>query len=907
MRFLFVGVLFLLLVGGSWVWAQGAGSGGGPGAPGDSGPGSPGAGSVSNDGPTPIGGFGLFDGSCLFGNEVQRLVVCEGTPCNVNPSNHICASSYSLLQSLSCAGPAPISKWGVNSGLGAACCKLGGSCTVLGTPDNWKVGVSSSSLIPNATLPVVEDARSVRAVRRSLSEWFVAPFVSGRAKLVRSTDSGLTWPGSFFIDSLIPSVSLPLNVSLSSVVVESPSLGVGQDGSLHLVFSARDSLSGGSAVYYASCPPTSACGSSSDWTASLVLDPLFDVDAVTGLWKYGFGSPKLVVGGSQVHLVFDDTHPESPARFDGIIYRSCDFSLGCDSFTDFFSIGASPDILNGLNGGYPRSPAVAIDSGGNLHVAYLDASGILYARALSSSTQWSPSSLVAGGFFARSPSLSAGDDHLLVVSGTDDSIRVFSCPDGLCTLPGSLPAWVDASSSFDALSSSLGWSGVVGLVSPSDGEKAIVVGSSLVSGVRRLVGVFHDADSSYSTGLRSLTDGNADVSFLGVSDLGGLFFNGNEVFASADFLLLRGSNAFLLSSDVLDFSNGSPQLSSLSPDSGVWTNGAITNPSGTDFLQVVDVDIVDSDAGDALYASVFLSSSSGGEEYPLLLHQQLTSPPLSSGVVCDSSVFTSPVSCALTVSLFSVSKGLAVPNGSYYLTVKVEDSAGGVGSLSSSQPIQVVASLSNLIVNKPLTSEVWHQKNPSQHVIDFVAQDATFAQSLGIKLTAVSASGSSVDLGLVDVASHDSTVGDCSLASADYSCDTIVAVPSDLPEGVYNLVLSITEDGISTSSKTVSSMTLDVQGPHFTDSSPSGTIPSFPSTISFSLSDFSGIDAGALIEVQVNGVDLDSSPDCTPSSGIVSSLSCTVDFDPDILSLQGESTFLDVVVSSFDGWGNEGS
>ena len=63
MRFLFVGVLFLLLVGGSWVWAQGAGSWGCTGAPGDSGPPTPGARSVSNYSPTPNRAIGIYDGS----------------------------------------------------------------------------------------------------------------------------------------------------------------------------------------------------------------------------------------------------------------------------------------------------------------------------------------------------------------------------------------------------------------------------------------------------------------------------------------------------------------------------------------------------------------------------------------------------------------------------------------------------------------------------------------------------------------------------------------------------------------------------------------------------------------------------------------------------------------------------
>jgi hypothetical protein len=513
------------------------------------------------------------------------------------------------------------------------------------------------------------------------------------------------------------------------------------------------------------------------------------------------------------------------------------------------------------------------------------------------------------GHVLTPPSLSWGDDAILITSQSGSDIFAARCGAGACLDASSTPLFEAIDADLSSLGALSGLSSVVGSLSPSDGDKVAFLTTSVSKGIRQVVGLFWDESSSFSTGVRYLTSSLSDVKWMGFSSAGGHFLSSLGSTSMTDVSVISGTNAFVLSSNVLDFSNTSPVLSNLSPNAGMWQNMAGSSPSSTSFSKNVSFDLMDIDADDALYVSVFLASQQGGEDYPLLKWVNVKS---ASGEVldeCSSSSdppFSNPSPCSLTVSLFNPLAGLAVPTGDYYLVVKAVDSAGGSDSISSASTIFVKASLSNLLVNSPSSGAVWYQKNPSQHIVNFLAEDATFAQSLGLHVIAKGSSGNDEDLGVVSVATFNSTASSCTKTAADYSCNTPLGFPSDLPEGKYGLLMYVKEDGILTANQLVPNITLDFQGPHATDSSPSGTVGSFPQTISFTLSDFSGVNAGVPMSVSVNGVELPNTPSCNPSSGVVSSVSCTVGFDVSILSLQGGSTSIEVEVSSTDGLGNEG-
>lgn len=870
-------------------------------------------GTLLNDSPTPINGFTLFSLQCILSNAPQRLVVCSSSPCTESSVDALCVSSNTLANSKSCAVPSPVSHWGFTIDVVGACCSQDGTCQPSKAGLPWNVGAAPSSVIALSSLPSNWDARSSLMVRRSSTEWVGAAMVNNRLRIEQSLTAGASWGSSFFVSSLIPTSPLLFGVAPGDMVADHPSLAIAPDKSVHLVFMVRDASSGMGTVYYSRCSASSNCGVVSGWQpATALIDPSLDVDPASGKWKYAFGKPKMVVDAQSVHVVFDDTQVESPLRFDGIFYKTCLHSSGCDSFSDFFSAGPSPDILNAVSfGGYPRNPMIAEDASGGIHVSFLDGQGILYTRLLSlSPAEWLDPVVVNDDLPLSAPSLSWGGDSILITSMSGSSIRSFRCASNECLDSSSVPDFVESSVDLRQLSSLSGLSPVIGLLSPSDGSKAAFLSTAIVNNVRQVVGLFWDDDSSFSTGTRVLTSSVADVRLAGVSDVVGLFNISSGSSSMLDLSVVSGANAYWLSSNVLDFSNQSPIISNLIPSPGPWTNVPSPSPSTTAFSKNVSFNVQDGDADDALYASVFLAVSPDGEDYPLVKWANIKT---AAGVVssaCASSSnppFTIPSPCTIALSLFSPQTGLAIPSGEYYVVVKVLDTAGGIDSASSG-PIAVKASASNLLVSKPLPNEVWFQKNPSQHVVDFVTKDATFAQSLGLHILAKDNAGNSEDFGVVSVATFNSTASSCIKPSvADYSCDTPIGIPSTLPEGVYDLVLYVKEDGILTANHTVPNMTLDFQAPHTTSFSPSGNVGSFPTAISFTLTDFSGVNAAGNIEVRVNGVLLSGSPSCSPSSGIVPSVNCSVSFDPSIVSLQGSSTPLNVEVSSEDGLGNEGS
>jgi hypothetical protein len=296
-----------------------------------------------------------------------------------------------------------------------------------------------------------------------------------------------------------------------------------------------------------------------------------DVDSVAGKWKYSFGNPKMVVDGESVHVVFDDTQPESPSRFDGIFYKTCLHSSGCDSFGDFLSDGPSPDILNSVSfGGYPRSPMMVQDADGGIHVSFLDEEGILYTnRSTPSSNPWPTPITVMSGHVLTPPSLSWGDDAILITSQSGSDIFAARCGAGACLDASSTPLFEAIDADLSSLGALSGLSSVVGSLSPSDGDKVAFLTTSVSKGIRQVVGLFWDESSSFSTGVRYLTSSLSDVKWMGFSSAGGHFLSSLGSTSMTDVSVISGTNAFVLSSNVLDFSNTSPVLSNLSEHGGI--------------------------------------------------------------------------------------------------------------------------------------------------------------------------------------------------------------------------------------------------------------------------------------------------------------------------------------------------
>lgn len=898
MRRLFILCLCLLLAG-ALVEAQlsGGGSSGSSGVPGKS---------FTNDSPTPVNGFTLFTSTCAISVAPQYFSLCSSPSCDFTSSNVLCKSPLLLSTgSKSCATPTHVGDWGVTTVLYGACCFENGNCNSLPFVTPWVVGASPSSLFPNSAVPSLIDARSVSIVRRSATEWIALFHFSSRSKLTRTTDGGLTWSTPFFISDLIPPNTLPSGVTLSNVDIDYPSLAIAPDKSVHLAFGARDHSTGMSSVYYVGCPATSACSSSGEWrNATRLFSPIFD--EVGGKWKYALSEPKIVVDDTYVHIVFDDTQPESTTRLDGIFYRVCNRSTNCDSTGDFSSPGA-PDILNGVNEGYPHSPSIAMDETGGLHVSYLDASGVFYSRFFPQqfSQPWTVAQLVISGSAFSPPSISSGSDRVMITTSGANVARIFLCDSDECTTAGtSLPDWDDVSEKFTALNGVSSPTALVGMLSPSDGKKMAVFLTGIVNGKRQVMGQYWDESTSISSGLRLLTLNAFDIGLLGISDSWGSFVATDGELSMVDLLVSPPTGQFVVSSNILDSTNDDPNVSNLSPTSGAWLNSS-ANPSNQPFSKDVSFSVQDDDPTDLLYASVFLSKTPGGEDFPLAKYANLSKPI--TGTSCSSSSFLNAVPCTINVSLFKPTLGLVVPNGSYFLVVKAYDSSGGVGVANSSQPIVVTASLTQLLVNNPKDADAWHKQNLSSQVLDFVAQDATFGLKLGLKAKVVNTNtDEEIDLGLVDVASYNDVESTCVKTTSDYSCDIPIGVPAGLPEGKYDLLLYVSEDGMDGVGKTVANMTMDYQSPHITGNSPSGNVSTFPKTISFSLADFSGIDMGKPIQVSINGAPASSSPSCTPSAGIVSSATCTLPVDASSLSLQGTSTSVSVSVSTTDGLGNNG-
>ncbi len=899
MRGAFVIIFGILLLGG-WAHAQSPG-GGGTGVE---------IKTLENDSPTPLHGFTLFSGNCMTSGVPKQLFVCDSLPCNSSSSSLVCASPLTLGSSKTCVSPASISYWGTHPGVNGTCCTKNGSCTLLTTSSPWEVGVFPSSSISNMSLTGVADFRSFQLVRRSSSEWIALAYNGVRPSIIRTTNAGSTWSTPFLLSDLVfPSV-LPVN--MGTVNITHPALALSPDGSVHLAFTVMDPSNGMSAVYYSKCLSSNSCASSSMWaSATPIVDPSLTVHLVDGVekWKYAFGQPKMVADASSVHIVFDDTQPESVSRINGIFYKTCLFSTGCQTVADFTSPGA-PDILNGFqDGGYSHHPSLARDIFGKLHVVYASNSGLYYTRFDSfSMVEWAvPQSIILGPNYSF-PFISTGSDTVSVTARRGANPVAFVCRSGNCTnfsVPISL--WDDETASLSPLASIFSLSDVIGVASPSAGGKMAFFSTGMVNGLRQLVGLFVDSDFSSSESVHFLSNNPNNTFFLGASDIMGAFAASGTGMSMVDLVSNYSNFDYVVSSDILDYSNSNPILSSLSPDEDAsWENPA-SNPATTTFAKTISFSILDPDAGDSLYASVFLSANPNGEDFPLMKYVNLLNPAGGLGVSCPFNAGTGAYDCVVSVPLFTPLVGLLAPNGNYHLVVKAYDSGGGSDSISSAGIIQLTSSKINFLVNKPSTGEKWSTQDVAQHVLGFQAQQATFAQTLGVSVFILNPiTSSTVDFGTIDVATYNATDPSCTHSSGDYNCTIPIGIPSGIGEGVYDLVLNVSEDGLQSVSHVVANMTFDFSSPHLTSHSPSGVQSSFPSQLTFTLSDFSGIDAGKPISVFINGAPSSSPPDCSPPSGIVGSVTCTVPFNANNLSFQSSSTSLLIEVSSTDGLGNSG-
>jgi hypothetical protein len=693
---------------------------------------------------------------------------------------------------------------------------------------------------------------------------------------------------------------------VSSSTIQSDSLG------FHLSFSVQDEILGTSTLYYSFCAVPSDCGQPLSWSdASPILDPSVDVGG--GTWVHKYRSPQMSLfsdaGEKWLSIVFDDGDMDSATRIPGIFNKICNLSSNCSLTENWINptdgLGElSPDISLGGNG-FSQLPAVVSNGDGSLSSIWLDYS--------------SPSGQDTGPFalfysFFDSSSLSWSTPQLVYAASLDGV--PFSAS------PKSDGFWVGA----------WGNGQVVGLACTPDCspvDLSVLNPYSFVSG----------------WGVHSYPESANDVAWVGNVSLSngliqpmGYLMHGDEVAGPNPlFPVLTpegdpAGDAFIVSHDSFDFETGTipfilwdenagelkwfpstvfgegiffPIVTLVNPPTPVtWTK---SSPPPTQ--KQIGFNVMDSDKGDSLYVTVFLSDSI--TEIVLVDHVPLNELGVSFPVVsgsCSGTDFTSMQSCDLNVTLHSDSKGLVAPDGSYTLGVRVVDASGNE-SQSLSSPGLVTIDMSTLALSliSPSPNEVWTQSGNKQFIFDII--DFSFVTKLHARVKTMGPSGEILTLvdELVDNYQSFDVNPDCQGLSATLirctipfsfpSSDTVSFAEDNPPEeGTNTLFVEGLEDEQLNGNSPPVSLIMDGYPPRLVNYAPSGSVSAVPSAITFVMEDAS---IPILVEsVIINGKNVSFS--CAPSgNGTIAS--CVI--PPS--GIPGGSQ-MDVSIFSQDGVGNLG-
>ncbi len=855
-------------------------------------------GTLSNNSPNPVGGFTLFTSHCLSMGNSQKLVVCSGsTACDLD-SPLLCSSPHTTGQTPFCSAPATLNQFGY-SPISGSCCQPNNSCEPL-TASSVGVGISEFSVSPSALFSLDLDFRQTSIAHRGSNEWFITYPTTSGSVLRRSIDNGKTWSPSFSLISLIAPSSIPSGVNFSDLVVTQPTLEVSPDKGINLVFTLRDSSDGKSVVRYARCDYSNSCLSLSEWKGVTdIVKPSLTVDPTTQKWKYSFSRAKLIWRNAKLHVFFDDAQTNLSIRFHGIFHYVC--GVDCEDTPDswFPSIGG-PDLLNGFHNGYPRLPMPAVNANGSLVVVWLDnlnpvspgVDSIFYSVYGDANSSWSsPTMAISDSGVLGNPFVAGSSDSFVLMTTLGNALKSYEC-DSICLSNSSRWSEDGMTAAFDGFSPFNSYIVYDNPLSPGD-RLYVVSGAS--AGPPRVRGML--SWQGQVVGPVVLTPFSSDSEK--VAGLSSFFGGANQFgFEQAAFSLFRGSKVSFVSTGVLDSQNTSPSVLVTHPQSPQVL--VLLNPTLPVKVRV-EFDVSEVDWEDELYATIALSRAPNTLEYPLLSQSRLSSwvnLPSTTGQCQDSGVVGGK-HCAIDAYVYRPQYGIFAPDGSYTVVVQITDPLGGSAISSSPAQVSLDLSLATMSLLSPLSNEAWSSQ--TTNAFHVVINNPLFANFLRADVVATSSGQFGVPIGFYQLATIYAVSPYCTRVGTQYDCTIPYSNSPALSEGVYTFSVSLYEDTFSNTSVSVYPVTVDYDGPHLTQFSPSGTVTTIPPSVSFTLGDYSGVGATPLPQVEIGGIPI-SSVSCSNGSDPSPSVSCSASFPSSI-----PNGSVSVIVTSHDGLGNLGT
>lgn len=775
---------------------------------------------TTNSSPTPIGGFTSFVGDCRSIDSPRQVVVCSSGECDGDNSSVLCSSSFSFLDNPSCSVSSSILDWGF-SFPSSSCCSPDGVCYSRNT-NPFSVGVFSSVVGNGGKIATQSVLQQTKIAIRD-HEIFAVFDKLDTSYFVSSSDNGKTWSSPFDLKSLVSSSSLPSNVSLSSVSVLQPAVTVSSSGNVQIAFTIQDSSNQKSMIYRSSCGRGSSCSVSGNWnSANSIINP--DLVVENGKWKFSLGYPKIVTVGDTVHVFFEDMD-STAFRLQGLLHLFC--SSNCGLYSNWDSSANGIDILEGINNDFPHGISIARDADDDIRLVALDNENPLspgrysvwYAFYDSVSQSWEKKYVLPVPSSSYLPPLLAvSGDTVRIVLKDSSGFHSVECS-GACS---SSSDWEDASSDFSSLNSIGNAGNFIFFQHPflEDNWVAIVQSDFMY-------GLYH---GDLVVGPSRLSEKTSDL--IGMMDYSSsVDFFGDESFWWAS---LDNGEIKLNYSDILDSDNSPPVVSLSIPFTPVvWS----MDDTDSEYSETVGFSVQDSDFGETLYASVFLSENKNERGFILLENEKLNDWLGENGIgTCSGNDFVSASDCIVDVSLFDPLKGFSAPDGEYFLTVLVQDAKGLFQWGSTSNLITLRLSQLNISISNPKQGDAW-SGNTQPNTLSLIIGNSFFVNRLGVWVNTENDTNS-YSIGSFTVAEWNGINPYC-MESNGYSCGFDIANPSNEIEGVFSLTVQSFEDDILSSAESVYPIILDYVSPRISSFEPSGIVSKPPLKLFFRVDDLS--------------------------------------------------------------------
>ncbi len=852
----------------------------------------------------PANGFAQFNATCnSLINPWQQLIVCNGTsPCLPSSPSILCSSPFVSNGSPSCSTVIP-NRIGLVP-FSASCCNVQGSCAPISITLPLVVGVTANLIGTSDSFSA--EMKSQHVYRFSNSGILAALSNQGYYSIHSSANNGVTWPTTLNFIGAISPANLPGGES--SFKISQLDFTTFSNGRPAVIFALEGATSNNSSIFYSQCTASSNCGSIGNWTTPIpILNPLLTTSQSSPqLYTHLFSNPDLeLASANALHVLFYDASPGSnriPGIFHYYCVANCTNMIGWNSPSNG-SFGS--DVTHGLSV-IASDPELAV-SGATVHALWKDNSRFFYSSYDAVSDSWLLNN-ATGTNYSLGITLPTAVNYPYYFSGDASKLSLifkYTLPNGNFQLDGHF-------CSQGSCETDTKWVRQAEL-SKFEGRNLGQFGPSFSSsGIPYFV--FGDVDGSdlqhhlYATHSDWSASGLMDLPTFGSSST--LQFQSIDpqlAFGRTDFLTNEGGNGYLYSvSGLTGASNNAPTISLSAPPASSWTTPLqSTSGSVPVFTQNFSFTARDLDAppssAEILYVSIGLGSTSGVIQYPIVSNlnlQQLQNVP-TGFAGCGGGAnagFAVQQTCTVVATIISPTTQLAIPDGVYYLSARINDLHGG-SATSNGGLITVNVSAGQFTLTSPTHNQQYVLASASTNLVQFIVSNPLFAQYLRVRLTPA---GQSVNVSPITYSIKEYGVLNASACTHNVVSNSFVcAFPlnnSVLPENSYDLQFELLADGIVDGNANAQNVLVDTQGPHILNGFPSGALAAFPASGSFTLEDYSGVEN--IYSVTLNGNPV---PYTCPTGG-ATSIDCSVTFSG--VNPNSTTNFTVQVISS-DGVAND--